>query len=85
MCDANMAQRSARGLLTQLPADATDAWLGTDGKNNNDCRCFLPYRVTDFNWDNQPTDWELLQAAIGVLRVVVPMVPDVHVHSKIRR
>ena len=38
----------------------------------------MPYKVTTRIKD-EPTDWESLRAAVGVLRVVVPVVCDVWV------
>ena len=72
--DTDLGCKLAHALLASLPASAKDAWLSAqDG-----CRCFLPYKVT-IGIANDPTDWESLRAAVGVLRVVVPVVCDVWV------
>ena len=79
-CNAALAERLARELLETLPPSAKDAWLSAqDG-----CRCFLPYKVTT-HMHKDPTDWESLRAATGVLRVVVPVVCDVRVRPGIAR
>ena len=81
--NAMLAERLADELFAALPPHAKDMWLSARGepkgvKVENDgkdsVRCFLPYRETNLNGK---TDWESMQAAVGVLRFVVPIVCDV--------